>query len=1009
MFVYAIIPVKQDLPVGKNLQDHLGTFVGPFVIEDKRTLLIDRDITKRAFLKFGIHGKGVLTTTGHHASAYISSPQVKKAGWGNWPNIQITLAGLAAHKTFPKDAAAAFNVVADGAAQYYNSSIGKDSFFLIPSIGRPKGRGEITLADSNPKSHPVISPKYLENDEDFLTLLQGVKKSIWIAETSQAFSFIGSKLTGTVFPGCDSVTHRSEAYWECYVRSLSVSLNHYVGTCSMGKRGTPGAVVDTDLRVIGTKGLRVMDASIIPFIPVGGTAAAVIMIGEKGADLIKSAWVPGFDTNPHYMHDYGAHELKETVGDDDLEPFRPMFEFPKTTAATPLEVPKGAYGTPDHTPGEPVGGYDPQNTNSGSDPSVQILPPEEYSSDRLPLSSWRTYSNMTEEDMEVMSFMESFRSANDIFGVPDNRDLSLPKMMKKINNVLDILETPEMQRMALPEVQSKARSALDIFSIPQLENMTVPEMMETLKSANDIFGDPEDKNMTTMEITSKLKSANEIFAIPDIEKMTVEEMKEKTKSALDIFGVSPVTMTVPEAMSKLKSANNIFGIVDPEPDTNVTVRQMMRSLKSASQIFGVPSDLSVVLNKNLPGRKRNRFSGQNFTTPDVFEVVERIKSNRALKLGNERKSKNMTALNFIDMLGTMEPLQPIHGNEDEEALAIEKEVADLMRQFGSIPEFKPLPIDDSNSSSLLQPNQVVTSSAEKPLPVESAATVNLDFNFPEKINATTMMQSLIQFMKSPAFRLRFGDRILPKVKYLLTAKFALANSNVTNATIQSQTTVASSKTVTKVTTSTTQTESTTTPRADVNKAPTEVTSIPESEPIQLELKPVQQESIPVQQESAPLQQESEPGQIEPITVETGSRIVAKPVKVFEKPPLKPAPKPSKADPEDLPELKPDEADDEDDVRDQRLEGLLNTGGLATLGGIFDRLRPALSILSAGENAANALGINNLNFFEDFDLPGVKTVRSMLGLFGRGGEEDLEDKWVKILRHPDFVSTVVTLG
>ena len=84
-----------------------------------------------------------------------------------------------------------------------------------------------------------------------------------------------------------------DAYWECYLREYSFTLHHPSGTCKMGADDDRLAVVDSKLRVRGTTGLRVVDASIMPTIVGGNTMAATVMIGEKAADVILHAWDKG--------------------------------------------------------------------------------------------------------------------------------------------------------------------------------------------------------------------------------------------------------------------------------------------------------------------------------------------------------------------------------------------------------------------------------------------------------------------------------------------------------------------------------------------------------------------------------------------------------------------------------------------------------------------------------------------------------------------------------------------
>ena len=72
-----------------------------------------------------------------------------------------------------------------------------------------------------------------------------------------------------------------------HIRNTAITVHHPLGTCRMGVDGDPGAVVDQELRVFGTEGLRVIDASVMPRLTSGNINAAVVMIAERAADLIR--------------------------------------------------------------------------------------------------------------------------------------------------------------------------------------------------------------------------------------------------------------------------------------------------------------------------------------------------------------------------------------------------------------------------------------------------------------------------------------------------------------------------------------------------------------------------------------------------------------------------------------------------------------------------------------------------------------------------------------------------
>jgi hypothetical protein len=98
-------------------------------------------------------------------------------------------------------------------------------------------------------------------------MVEGMKKAVSLIEDTTTYKRFEGRFTNVSFPGCEHIEFKSDAYYECYARQLSITLHHIVGGCSMGAEGE--GVVDTQLRVRGIRNLRVIDASVMPQVVVG--------------------------------------------------------------------------------------------------------------------------------------------------------------------------------------------------------------------------------------------------------------------------------------------------------------------------------------------------------------------------------------------------------------------------------------------------------------------------------------------------------------------------------------------------------------------------------------------------------------------------------------------------------------------------------------------------------------------------------------------------------------------
>ena len=152
-------------------------------------------------------------------------------------------------------------------------------FSLAAWQQRPESLGYVRARNKNPFEKPQIQPNYLSHEEDRRVLLAGIKVSRRLMNTEALAPYFD-------YEGYPGVHIQNDDELLDVARQRSTTLYHLMGTCRMGTEADPTAVVDDKLRIRGLQNLRVIDASIMPSMPSANLNAAVMMIAEKGADMV---------------------------------------------------------------------------------------------------------------------------------------------------------------------------------------------------------------------------------------------------------------------------------------------------------------------------------------------------------------------------------------------------------------------------------------------------------------------------------------------------------------------------------------------------------------------------------------------------------------------------------------------------------------------------------------------------------------------------------------------------
>ncbi|XP_068248199.1 glucose dehydrogenase [FAD, quinone]-like isoform X2 [Palaemon carinicauda] len=282
------IPVVVDLPgVGQNFQDHPSVYGLTWTVSKSASSSFFNLINPAHVLQYFQDKQGPFTTPfGVEGNAW----SLAEEGDPHWPDLQyLLISGTPGidYGTFLGDLIGFRKELYD---EYYRPVLGVDGFCIGPMLTRAKSRGSITLASNDPRVPPNIDPNYFSHPDDVRTFIRGIKFALKIGASPSLKDELGARFHDKPLPGCEHLIIESDEYWACFVAHMSTTTYHPAGTCKMAPPSDPYGVVDHRLKVRGTHGLRVVDASIMPLIVSGNLNAPVIMIGERAADLIKEDW-----------------------------------------------------------------------------------------------------------------------------------------------------------------------------------------------------------------------------------------------------------------------------------------------------------------------------------------------------------------------------------------------------------------------------------------------------------------------------------------------------------------------------------------------------------------------------------------------------------------------------------------------------------------------------------------------------------------------------------------------
>lgn len=276
------ISTKFNLPVGENLQDHVTTGLDLILLNQSLGIGLEQMFSAYSAFEYFWHGRGPWTTGGCESLGFFTT----NISQDSRPDIQFMVMPLGLNEDrgiFLRDL---FNIKDEVWDKYFVLLHQNITMTILPVLLHPKSRGTLRLKYKDFSNELSINPNYLSHKDDIKFLINGIDMIKKIVKT-ESMQKVGAQLNRNVFPGCENFDFDTQPYWECYIRHLTITSYHPVGTCKMGHDKDNSSVVNYEFQVKGTNNLYVVDGSILPNSPSGNVNGAILMLAEMASDVLK--------------------------------------------------------------------------------------------------------------------------------------------------------------------------------------------------------------------------------------------------------------------------------------------------------------------------------------------------------------------------------------------------------------------------------------------------------------------------------------------------------------------------------------------------------------------------------------------------------------------------------------------------------------------------------------------------------------------------------------------------